>query len=75
MDVLRSKLENSMSAFMEARKELEEVLSAGGSSEQGRPAAEAAAELKRELHRHRDLTSHVTQHLKENRDPKTTMSR
>ncbi|XP_072294159.1 centromere protein R [Eucyclogobius newberryi] len=70
MDSLRSKLEHSSSAFIKARKELEEVLSAGGSSEQGRVDSEAAAELKRELQRHRDLTAKVKLHLKENGEPK-----
>lgn len=69
MDFLRSKLENSMSAFIKTRKELEEVLSAGGSSEQGRPLPDAA-ELKSELQRHRSLTSRVKSISKENRAPK-----
>ncbi|KAK7889923.1 hypothetical protein WMY93_025483 [Mugilogobius chulae] len=70
MDFLRSKLDNSMSAFIKAKKELEEVLSAGGSNEQGHAFSEASAELKHELQRHRDLTSKLKQHFKENREPK-----
>lgn len=67
MDFLRSKLENSMTAFIKARKQLEEVLSAGGSGEDGRPPPEAAAELKTEIQRHRALTSKVEPLL--NRSP------
>lgn len=56
-----------MTVFIKARKELEEVLSAGGSREQGQPLTNSAAELKSELQRHRDLVSKVNPLLKENR--------
>ncbi|XP_051232152.1 uncharacterized protein itgb3bp isoform X2 [Dicentrarchus labrax] len=70
LDSTRSKLEQSVDAFIKARKELEEIFSAEGSSEQGRFLTGSSADLKTELKRHRELTFRVESSLKENKDPK-----
>ncbi|KAM8746452.1 centromere protein R isoform 1-T1 [Acanthopagrus schlegelii] len=70
LDSLRSKLEQSVDAFIKARKELEEIFSAEGSSEQGRFLTGSSTDLKTELKRHRELTSRVELSLKENKDLK-----
>ncbi|XP_050933460.1 uncharacterized protein itgb3bp [Lates calcarifer] len=69
LDALRSKLEQSADAFIRARKELEEIFSAEGSSEQGHSLTGSSADLKTELQRHRELTSRVESSLKGNKDP------
>ncbi|XP_044218423.1 uncharacterized protein LOC122989533 isoform X1 [Thunnus albacares] len=66
LDSLRSKLEQSVDAFIRARKELEEILSAEGSSEQGHLLTGSSADLKTELKRHRELTSRAESSLKGN---------
>nr|XP_046247101.1 uncharacterized protein LOC124060325 [Scatophagus argus] len=59
LDSLRSKLEQSVDAFIKARKELEETFSAEGSSEQGHFLTGSSADLKTELKRLRELTSRL----------------
>ncbi|XP_040896626.1 uncharacterized protein si:dkey-148h10.5 [Toxotes jaculatrix] len=69
LDSLRSKVEQSADAFIKARKELEEIYSAEGSSEQGGFLTGSSADLRTELKRHRELTSRVASSLKGNKDP------
>ncbi|XP_034035443.1 uncharacterized protein si:dkey-148h10.5 [Thalassophryne amazonica] len=64
LDSLRSKLEQSLDEFIKARKELEEILPAEGSNEQGQLGPRSSAELKTELKRHRELTSRVESDLR-----------
>ncbi|KAM7409759.1 hypothetical protein PAMA_001313 [Pampus argenteus] len=70
LDCLRSKLEQSVDAFIRARKELEEILSAEGSSEQGHLLSGSSADLRTELKRHRELTSRAESSLEGNKDHK-----
>ncbi|TNM88239.1 hypothetical protein fugu_006460 [Takifugu bimaculatus] len=65
LDFLRSKLERSADEFIKTRKELEEILSEEGSSEQLFLTDSSSAGLKTELQRHRELTSKVESSLKE----------
>ncbi|XP_060934160.1 uncharacterized protein itgb3bp [Limanda limanda] len=64
LDSLRSKLDQSVDAFVRARKELEEILPVEGSSEQGRPLTGSSVDLRTELRRHRELTSRAASSLK-----------
>ncbi|XP_062251866.1 uncharacterized protein itgb3bp [Platichthys flesus] len=64
LDSLRSKLEQSVDAFVRARKELEEILPVEGSSEQGRPLTASSVDLRTELRRHRELTSRAASSFK-----------
>ncbi|XP_053287142.1 uncharacterized protein itgb3bp isoform X2 [Pleuronectes platessa] len=64
LDSLRSKLEQSVDAFVRTRKELEEILPVEGSSEQGRPLSGSSVDLRTELRRHRELTSRAASSLK-----------
>ncbi|CAK6978384.1 uncharacterized protein LOC122989533 isoform X3 [Scomber scombrus] len=68
LDSLRSKLELSVDAFIRARKKLEEILSAEGSSEQEHFLTGSSADLKTELKRHRELTFRAESSLKGNKD-------
>ncbi|XP_070688599.1 centromere protein R [Pempheris klunzingeri] len=70
LDSLRSKLEQSVDAFIKARKELEEIFSAEGSSEQERVFTGSSSDLRTELRRHRELTSRLKSSLKESKHPK-----
>ncbi|XP_034437875.1 uncharacterized protein si:dkey-148h10.5 isoform X1 [Hippoglossus hippoglossus] len=69
LDSLRSKLEQSVDAFVRARKELEEILPVEGSSEQGRPLTGSSVDLRTELRRHRELTSRAASSLKSSKAP------
>ncbi|XP_035502774.1 uncharacterized protein LOC118317845 isoform X2 [Scophthalmus maximus] len=69
LDSMRSKLEQSVDAFVRARKELEEILPAEGSSEQGRFLTGSSADLRTELKRHKELTSTEASSTKGNKDP------
>ncbi|XP_071781735.1 centromere protein R [Centroberyx gerrardi] len=66
LDSLRSKLEGSEDAFIKARKELEEIVSAEGSSKLRSFFTRGSADLKTELKRHRELTSRVESSLEGN---------
>ncbi|KAF0041886.1 hypothetical protein F2P81_005418 [Scophthalmus maximus] len=70
LDSMRSKLEQSVDAFVRARKELEEILPAEGSSEQGRFLTGSSADLRTELKRHKELTASTeASSTKGNKDP------
>ncbi|XP_068175239.1 centromere protein R isoform X2 [Antennarius striatus] len=70
LDCLRSKMEKSVEAFINAREELAKIISADGSSEQEHFFHGSSAELRAELKRHGELTSRVESSLKEHEDPK-----
>ncbi|KAM4629111.1 centromere protein R [Polymixia lowei] len=63
---LRSKLERSVEAFIKARQELQEIVSAGGSSELKHFFTRGSSDLRSELKRNRELTSRIESCFKEN---------
>ncbi|XP_061635620.1 uncharacterized protein itgb3bp isoform X3 [Phyllopteryx taeniolatus] len=65
LDSLRSKLEQSLDAFIRARKELEEIFPTEGSNEQEHLLS-ASTHLKAELKRHRELASRIETSVKGN---------
>ncbi|XP_075901539.1 centromere protein R [Nelusetta ayraudi] len=68
LESLRAKLEQSANEFIRARKELEEILPADGSGEQGPTDTGSAAGLKKELKRLKELTTRVESSLQEHQD-------
>ncbi|XP_061539950.1 uncharacterized protein itgb3bp isoform X1 [Phycodurus eques] len=69
LDSLRSKLEQSLDAFIRARKELEEIFPTEGSNEQEHLLS-ASTHLKAELKRHRELASRIETSVKGNSEQK-----
>ncbi|XP_061681828.1 uncharacterized protein itgb3bp isoform X2 [Syngnathoides biaculeatus] len=65
LDSLRSKLEQSLDAFIRARKELEEICPAEGSNEKEHLQS-ASTNMKVELMRHRKLASRIETSVKGN---------
>ncbi|KAJ7986299.1 hypothetical protein DPEC_G00338490 [Dallia pectoralis] len=57
LHAIGSKLEGSVAEFLKARRELEQIVAAEGSSELKTFFSRGSAELKTELRRHRELTA------------------